>query len=234
MLISQYAASKLPFAPSKQALNVKSKKLPPPGFFVEIDGKMKIDINHPEWEMLIESNKIKLLGGVESIQTEMIKPEPKKRGRPKGKKTSLPAPLETTPLIPPTDPEEPLASPDTEDEKKYKKLVKKAAEAKLQGEINKTTISDLKIEQEKMELKKKAGQIAEFEFMNFLYFGYMEKVNTDCLGMMKRLEPILINLVKEGDCRGIIKRVNKELKSIFIEIKKSQSVDIKNWEKSIK
>jgi len=77
-------------------------------------------------------------------------------------------------------------------------------------------------------------QIAEFEFMNFLYFGYMEKVNTDCLGMMKRLEPILINLVKEGDCRGIIKRVNKELKSIFIEIKKSQSVDIKNWEKSIK
>jgi len=57
MPISQYAASKLPFAPSKQALNVKSKKLPPPGFFIEIDGKMKIDINHPQWEMLIDEMK---------------------------------------------------------------------------------------------------------------------------------------------------------------------------------
>jgi hypothetical protein len=244
-LISQYAASKLPNAPSKQALNIKSQRIPVPQFFIEEDGKLKIDTDHREWKQLIEEMKIKKLGE----KPKPIKPKGK-AGRPPGSKkntdkkpvvkkdkkvkTVKPGKEKKTPVTPELEPADTFEKPKTKDQIEFDKLYHKAARAKLVGEIQKTEIQKFKLEQEKMELKKKAGQIAEFSFMDFLYFGYMEKINLDLLGMMKRLEPLLINRVKEQDHKGIIKLVDKEINSILVEIKKSQAKDLKNWEESLK
>lgn len=123
--------------------------------------------------------------------------------------------------------------PETEDEKDLARLIQKSTRAKLEEQILKNEQIRYKNEQEKIKLLKGAGELIEYSLADFLFIGYMEKASSDLLGMMKRLEPIIINLVKEGDCKGIIKRVNKDIKAILIEVKKSQAEDVRKWRRDL-
>lgn len=108
-------------------------------------------------------------------------------------------------------------------------LFGEAQKAKLQQEIYKAELAGYKSQKEAIELKKKAGDLIETSFAEYLYFGYMERVNLDLLRMAKRIEPMIENMVNDRNTRGIIKRINSEITNILKGIQKQQAEDVKNW-----
>jgi len=122
-------------------------------------------------------------------------------------------------------------APLSKSEKDMAALIEESQRANLEEQILKNEKIRYQNEQERLKLMKNAGELIEFSLAEFLFTGYIEKLNTDILGMMKRLEPILTNLIKESDTKGVIKRVNKEIRSILIDVKKSQSDDVRKWKR---
>lgn len=108
-------------------------------------------------------------------------------------------------------------------------LAMKAHEAKMQQEIYKAELAAYKVEKESMEVKKAAGDIMQTDFGEFLFFGYMERCNLDLLRLMKRIEPMIENMVNDKNTRGIVKRINSEITNILKGIQKQQAEDAKNW-----
>jgi hypothetical protein len=88
-----------------------------------------------------------------------------------------------------------------------------------------------KIEQSKMDLLKKAGNLAEVDYMKWVYLGYMEKISIDLLRMTKKLETRLKAFVEEGDYKGLVKLVDKEHSLILATVKKNQKEDLKKWKR---
>lgn len=112
-------------------------------------------------------------------------------------------------------------------------LTEQAAEAKLREQISKAELAAYKVEKESLALKKAAGDVQETAFAEFLYYGYMEKCNLDLLRMMKRIEPMIENMVNDHNTAGIIKRINNEITTILKSIQKQQDEDRKNWKKEL-
>ncbi len=112
-------------------------------------------------------------------------------------------------------------------------LIEQSSRAELMKPIQLEELQKFKIEQEKMKMMKAAGDVQETPFAEFLYYGYMEKCNLDFLAMCKKLKPRIDAKVKERDTAGVIKLLNKEIKSILMTIKKNQKKDVKEWEKGL-
>ena len=110
-----------------------------------------------------------------------------------------------------------------------KSLAKAAYRADLEEQVLKNELHRFKIEQEKVKLKKETGQLIELNLANFIFLGYMEKMNIELLGLCKKIEPIIINMVKEGDGKAVLKRFNREFQNIIVGVKKSQSDDLEEW-----
>lgn len=110
-------------------------------------------------------------------------------------------------------------------------LALRSNEAQLKKHINDERLQQFKIEQSKIDLLKKAGDLAEVEFMKFVYLGYMEKVSIDLLRMTKKLETRMKAFVDEGDFKGLAKLIDKEHSLILATVKKNQKEDLKKWEK---
>ena len=126
------------------------------------------------------------------------------------------------------DEEEGYAADHGEDPE-LKSLAKAAYRADLEEQVLKNELHRFKIEQEKLKLKKEAGQLIEMSLANFIFLGYMEKMNIELLGLCKKIEPIIINMAKEKDGKGILKRFNREFQNIIVGVKKSQSDDLEEW-----
>lgn len=116
-------------------------------------------------------------------------------------------------------------------DKELEELGKKASRAALEEQIYKTELVKFKTEKEKMAIEKEAGILIEFDLANFLFFSYMEKMNLQMLGLMKRNQARLENLIKERDPKGVEKLVNREIKNILIDIKKQQQKDLDEWKR---
>ena len=110
-----------------------------------------------------------------------------------------------------------------------KSLAKAAYRADLEEQVLKNELHRFKIEQEKVKLKKETGQLIELNLANFIFLGYMEKMNIELLGLCKKIFPIIDNMVKENDTKRIMKRFNREFQNIIVGVKKSQSDDLEEW-----
>lgn len=118
---------------------------------------------------------------------------------------------------------------DPETKAKMEQLHIESAMAKLRDPILKAENLSYKIEQEKLKLEKEAGNLIDFELAEYLFFGYIERANTEILRLTHKIKPIIINLCNENKPEAIIKRFNRELEAILIEIKDSQKIDVKQW-----
>lgn len=148
--------------------------------------------------------------------------------KPKPKQKPKPAPPKPEPKKEYT-PRNPVAK----DDQKIRGLTVRAQEAQLMEQIHKADLAGYKVEKEKVGLEVQAGHLMETSLAEFIFLSYMEKANTDLLGMMKRLEPIVVNLVKEGDHKKLMKRIDKEIQSILVDIKKNQKHDVISWRRGL-
>lgn len=113
-------------------------------------------------------------------------------------------------------------------------LIEQSSRSELMKPIQLEELQRFKIEQSKMSLLKNAGELAEVEFMKFVYLGYMEKVSIDMLRMTKKLENRIKAFVEEGDSKGLTKLIDKEVSLVLATVKKNQKEDLKRWEKDMK
>ncbi len=115
------------------------------------------------------------------------------------------------------------------DKKTARAMADNAAEVKEQNRIKMESMS-LDVEMKKIEKQKKVGTIIDFDLANFLFFGYMERLNVELLNLSNKIAPMIENLVKEGDFAGVLSRFHKEHQKILKAVKKSQAKDLKDWE----
>lgn len=148
-------------------------------------------------------------GGSEKV-VEPEKPKsPKKTNRPTKEKVAVSTPVSSS----------------------YQDLVDQAREAELKQEIYKADQLAYKIEQERLKLEKESGKLIEYSLAEFLFIGFMEKTNLQMLGMIKKLEPDLINLCRENEPQELLRLLTTNIESVVIDIKNQQKKDVENWER---
>lgn len=113
----------------------------------------------------------------------------------------------------------------------YQDLVDQAREAELKQEIYKADQLAYKIEQERLKLEKESAKLIEYSLAEFLFIGFMEKTNLQMLGMIKKLEPDLINLCRENEPQELLRLLTTNIESVVIDIKNQQKKDVENWER---
>ena len=99
---------------------------------------------------------------------------------------------------------------------------------KLEEDIREKQIKNQTLE---IKLRRENHEIIEWNLAEYLFFGYLERLNTDLLKLGEKLTVVIENFVQDGDAGGILKRLKREHTSIIKEIKKAQALDLKNWQK---
>jgi hypothetical protein len=113
-------------------------------------------------------------------------------------------------------------------------LIEDANTAKLEQEISKAETMKYKAEQERLKLKRAAGEVMEFDKGDLLFFGFIDKASFEILRVMDKFEPVIKNLTAENDYKKIILTVNRELENILVNIQEEQATTVNNWQKSLK
>jgi len=142
--------------------------------------------------------------------------------------------------VPQVDPQKEVDSKKEEVRAKLKVLGYDSMAAKMRLPMQKETLNALKIEQEILKVAKEAGQLIEFELADFLFFGYIERMNRELLGFPARIKNettlMIQDAIKEKLDPGevaerIIKIIVREFEAIIRETKKDQKRDVQEWAK---
>ena len=112
-------------------------------------------------------------------------------------------------------------------------LIDKSRIAELEQEISKAETMKYKAEQERLKLKRAAGEVMEFDKGDLLFFGFIDKCSIEMLRVMDKLEPTIKNLSDEGDIKAIKILVNREFENILTDIQEEQSEIVKKWKKGL-
>ena len=92
-------------------------------------------------------------------------------------------------------------------------LFEEARQAELRKKISQAELAAYKVEQEKINLEKLSQNLAEFSFMEYLFIGYMERINIEMVNMAKKIKPLLASPCKEGNLNKVIEigEMNKNI-----------------------
>jgi len=116
----------------------------------------------------------------------------------------------------------------------FAELISKSRKAELEQEISKAETMKYKAEQERLKLKRAAGEVMEFNKGEILFFGFIDKASFEMLRLMDKFEPVIKNLTAENDYKSIILTVNRELENILQNIQEEQATAVDDWQKSLK
>lgn len=117
-------------------------------------------------------------------------------------------------------------------------LAQASAQAQLEIHIQKVELNKYKIEQEKLALKKEAANLIEWNLCEFLFTGYMERVNRESLAFPKRIskkvelaaqESIQTGKTPEAIAATVCKLITREMETILREVKAAQKTEVENW-----
>lgn len=144
-------------------------------------------------------------------------------------------------------------------EMEIEQLAERAQRAKLEEPILKNEGYRLKHEQDRIKLQKEAGNLIEWELAQFLFTGYLERINTETLMFPKKFEnkieqmihdllirsPIISTITDESTKTAVIEILNqidkkslarelvklniREHEEIIRTVKAAQQDDIANW-----
>ena len=120
---------------------------------------------------------------------------------------------------------------DDMDEKSLEEL---AGEAMLREKISKAELAAYKVEQQKLDLDVKAGNIAEVPYMEFVYISHIEKMYVDLLRMVDKIKPKLTPFIQDQDEAGAIKLLKKEIIDTIRNVKQGQKEALKSWKKDLR
>ena len=205
-LITQNAASKLEYAPTKAYLSRLSKKPLRPGFFVNDEDRIYIDIEHPDWVALIQRRRV-----AKNVSTVQGGPGglSKKRKAPKNTKPDMPNAFDDSDGVD--------LSKMTESQLAVRATMIKVEKSELE-------ISKLRWEvmRKKIQVERETKDLIEFSFAEYYFFSYLDKVNSSMLRLVKKLRPQLENYCIEQDSEGMLKYLQEEIEITLREAKRQQ------------
>lgn len=108
-------------------------------------------------------------------------------------------------------------------------LAAQAKRAKLYEPILKAEKLRYENERRKLDLEREAGGLIEYQLAEWLFFGYIERINVELLSITKKLAPIIDNLVAEKKPNAILKAFDKEFGVILTEVRQAQKKDLEKW-----
>ena len=218
----------MPGSPARRTLYKWANHKPRYNFVHQKGEKFYFDVEDPEWlgklAYLAQFRKNQKAKGTTQDRS-------KKRGRKKGKPHPKPADFQQEPLPVEGDPiktieqrlERQLNDPSsqTSDMEAAVKCLKMIEELK-----NKQISNRL----DEIKLKKQQYDIIDWSLAHFLFFGFMERTNTELVGFKKKMYPVFKNYFDERDFDGLMDRLARELTVIMTEVKKAQEMDLKKWQ----
>lgn len=149
-------------------------------------------------------------------------------------------PKKTTQPTKPIHPQETKIDP----EEKFNLLREQSMEATLTIPVKKLQLDMYKIENERLKLKRLAGDLIDFALAEFLFFGYMERINAEKLMFPKKLAPRIEQVLTDTISRAedpqkintkeltneIVRWVIREEEEIIRSVKAHQQEDLKSWQ----
>lgn len=112
-------------------------------------------------------------------------------------------------------------------------LTEQSRKAILREPILKAQQLEYKIKQDQLKLEKESGNLIEYGLADYLFTGFMDKTNFQILTILKKIEPIIINLCRENEPYQLLMRIQKELESIVKDIRSQQKKEVENWRKDL-
>jgi hypothetical protein len=118
-------------------------------------------------------------------------------------------------------------------------LRKESAKSKLMEPVLKEQMLRYKLEQEKLEIEKGAKRLIEFEMADYLFFGYIARIQRERLSMAKRATKKIENTILDGMhvkkspaqiANEIIKIINREQEQILRDVVADQKRELEKWE----
>lgn len=119
-----------------------------------------------------------------------------------------------------------------------KSLAAASAQAQLEIHIQKVELNKYKIEQEKLALKKEAANLIEWDLCEFLFTGYMERINRELLAFPKRISKNIELAIQdaaqtkqtpEAVAAIVAKLITRETETIIREVKAAQKAEVEAW-----
>lgn len=119
-----------------------------------------------------------------------------------------------------------------------KSLAAASAQAQLEIHIQKVELNKYKIEQEKLALKKEAANLIEWDLCEFLFTGYMERINRELLAFPKRISKNVELAIQDAAQTGqtpeavaaiVAKLITRETETIIREVKAAQKAEVEAW-----
>lgn len=111
--------------------------------------------------------------------------------------------------------------------------------AQLEIHIQKVDLNKYKIEQERLKLEQAAGKLVEWSVCEYLFLGYLERINRELLSYPARLEKKIELAIQEGvhatlppsQIAGEVRKmIVRENEAVIKETKAAQKKDIEGWE----
>lgn len=239
ILKTQGAASHLENAPSKPYLCRISKTAKRPGYFIPRDGKLMVDIEHPEWVEMVnrraDAAQMHTQPGVGLQNLTKEKRTPlKKQARVADKPVRTLANSVKTVRARAASTEQlakELAVAKLKREKRMLELADREAEAKVKKVELQTTAIQKDIDKKILEVECAARNLIQYDFAEFYFFSYLDRSNSALLKMVKKLGPKIENLVLQQKTDKLIKLLQTEIESTISEIKILQIKSIKELDK---
>lgn len=229
-LITQNAAAKLDYAPSKAYLSKIAKKPNRPSYFVPDGDRIYVDTDSDVWKKMINIRKLKkasgsITGGKGSAAKAKAKAKkstdaetqkttkPKKKAPPKARLTFD------------EHGETPLSDLDVII------LERRQVLAKVEKAELETAKLRLDVKRKNIQLEMETKDLIEFAFAEYYFFSYMDKISSDMLRLTKKLKPQIVNFCLERDPEGLLKYLQKEIELSLHEVKVQQKKGLEEMEK---
>lgn len=113
------------------------------------------------------------------------------------------------------------------------KLEMKSRKAKALHPVLRNRALHAKLKEQEILLKIKLGDLIDFKTAEYLFFGYMEKINLELMSLTKKIKPIIDSFVNEKNSDGLITHLLIEYKSILHNVKENQAKDVQSWRKEL-
>ena len=235
-LITQSAASKLAYAPSRAYLSKICNKPNRPNYFVPKDEHVYIDTDHTEWKALIRNRKLAAAtgtvvgGNTNNLDPVAKKTKPKKQSVKKAKPKKR---TEARPLFKKVEPEKIAEKKDPvviEQEMEFDDMAARMARAKVEKAELETAKLKWEIRRKKIQAEKETKDLVEFSFAEYYFFSYLEKVNSSMLRLPKKLKPQIVNYCLEKDPEGLLKYLQVEIETTLREAKLQQKKGLEELE----
>ena len=111
----------------------------------------------------------------------------------------------------------------------HEALALQSQQSQFKKKIQEEELNSIKLEREKINLLKAAGEVGEIAFFEFCYVSYMEKINVDSFKMINRIEERILSLADQKKGSAIVEMIKKELTNVIRSVKIAQENEVKRW-----